>query len=165
MSSPILLLAAAQAGLLLWAAVHLSNAALRPGKVRPILWGLVMLGLSLAIAYFTAGQDQHRAVCSLPDCLILALTVAGIRVFAVNKESDQLALDYEESRRRAAEAAEAARNARKVEELKAAAALLETRIAAAEKQATEPVAAPRHLTSSLLRGGAPSPRRPTAPRK
>ena len=164
MTSLILLLAAAQAGLLLWAAVHLSNAIMRPKKLGPLLWGLAALAGPLAIAAYASAHDRHRAVCSIADCLVLALSVAGIRVFAVTKEEEKLALDYAESRRRAAEAAAAARQARKVEELKAAAAVLESRMALAEKKAADP-SAPRHLTPSLLRGGAPSPRLPTPPRK
>ncbi|MCX6952101.1 MAG: hypothetical protein NTV51_08030 [Verrucomicrobia bacterium] len=164
MTSLTLPLAAVQAGLLLWAAVHLSNAVMRPKKLGPLLWALVTLAGPLAIAHYAIAYDRHRVVCGLADCLILSLSVAGIRVFAVSKEEEKLAAEHAESRRRAAEAAEAARQARKAEELKAAAAALESRMAQAEKKAADP-AAPRHLTPSLLRGGAPSPRLPPAPRK
>jgi hypothetical protein len=164
MTPLLLLLAAAQAGLLLWAAVHLSNVAMRPRKFGSLFWGAVTLGLPLAIAMYGSKLDPVRSLCGPVDCLILALGVAGVRVYAVTKQDERLALEYEERLRLAAEAAEAARQARRTEQVKAAAAALEARTALAEKKAVA-AEAPRHLTTSILRGGAPSPRLPTSPRK
>lgn len=165
MTPLVLLLAAAQAGLLLWGAIHLSNVAMRPKKLGPFFWALVTLALPFGIAKYSADHDRDRALCSAGDCLILAFGVAGVRVFAVNKEEEALALEHEEKMRRAAEAAEAARNARKAEQLQAAAAALGARAAEEEKKKPDPNRPARHLTPSLLRGGAPSPRLPTSPRK
>ncbi len=159
-------LAVVQAALLLWGAVCLSNIALRPKKFLAVFGALLALGGSLAIAKYGAAEDTHRVLCSLADCIMLSISVAGVRVYFVNKEEDQIALEYAEARRRAAAAAAAAREAQKAEQLKAAAALLEARAAEAEKRAVvDPTRPPRHLTPSLLRGGAPSPRLPTSPRK
>ena len=165
MTPLILLLAVGQAGLLLWTAVHLSNLVMRPNKAGMFFWALVTLAGPVAIAKYAADQDRRSILCSAGDCLALVLSVACVRVIAVNKEEEQMASEYEENRRRRAAAAEAARKAQQDEEVRAAAAAFEVRFAAEEKKATEPVQAPRHLTPSLLRGGAPSPRLPTAPRK
>jgi hypothetical protein len=165
MTPLVLLLAAVQAGLLLWAVVQLSNIALRPKKGLPIFWSLLALAGSLAIARYGSTHDRYRAVCGVADCLVLALSVAGIRLVVVNKEQNRLASEYEESNRRAAEAVAAARRARKDEQLRAATALLETRATEAEKPGVESTQPPRHLTPSLLRGGTPSPRLPASPRK
>lgn len=165
MTPLLLLMVVGQAGLLLWGAIHLSNVAMRPKKIRALLWSLVMVGGALAIAKYTATQDPQRVLCSLGDCLVLAFSVAGIRVVAVNKEEDRLALAYAEARHRAAAAAEAARQAAKAEQVRAAAALLEARAAQVESKAVDPTQPPRHLTPSILRGGTPSPRLPTSPRK
>lgn len=162
----VIALAVIQAGLLLGGAVALSNFALRPQKFRALLWTVATLAGALAISKYAAAQDEHRALCSLGDCLVLALSVAGARVYFVNKEEDQLALEHEELLSRRAAAAEAARQARKAEQLKAAAAVLEARAAEAEQRAVvDPSRPARHLTPSMLRGGAPSPRLPTSPRK
>lgn len=165
MTPLILLLAAAQAGLLLWAAVHLSNVAMRPRKISPFLWSLALLALPLWIANDSAQHDRHRALCSVGDCVIIALSVAGVRILAVNKEEARIAVDHAEAVSRAAEAVEAARRARKAEQLRAAAAALEARAGVAQQAAVDPNAPPRHLTPSILRGGAPSPRLPASPRK
>ena len=161
----MLLLAAAQAGLLLWGAVHLSNIPLRPKKFGPLCWAALTLALALGIAKYSATHDRNRALCSAADCIIIALSVAGVRVLAVNKEEEQLALDHAEAMRLAAEAAEALRKTEALEAAAAAAATLEVRLAAEDKQNADPNRPPRHLTPSLLRGGAPSPRLPTSPRK
>lgn len=159
MTAYVLPLAALQAGLLLWAAVHLSNIALRPRKVGPSLWALVLLGGALAISHYALAQDRHRVVCTIADCVILAVSVAGIRIFAVNKEEEKLASDHVESRRRAAEAAEA----EKLAQLRSTAAALEARIAAGKTPAE--AGASRRRTASLIRGGAATPRTPDAPGK
>ena len=164
MTPLILLLAAGQAGLLLWSAVLLSNTFMRPRRTGPFFWALGALALPLALAKYTANQDQHRVLCSTGDCLILVLSVACVRVIAMSKEEDRLALELEEDLRRAA-AAQTARLAREAEELKASEVALAARIANAEKKAAVPMQPPRHLTPSLLRDGAPSPRLPTSPRK
>lgn len=165
MTPLILLLAAAQAGLLLWAAIHLSNVALRPKKTAPLFWALATMALPLAVAKYSAENDRHRALCSAADCIILALCVAGVRVFAVTREEQQLALDHEASLRRAADAAEAARQAWKAAQIKAAADALAARAASEQRRPIDPTQPPRHLTPSILRGGTPSPRLPTSPRK
>lgn len=165
MTPLILLLAAVQAGLLLWSSIHLSNAALRPKKAGPFFWALATLVLPFAIAKYSADHDRHRAVCSAADCLVLTLCVAGVRVFAVSREEERLALDHEDALRRAADAAEAARQAWKTEQIKAAAEALAARAATAQRIPVDPTQPPRHLTPSILRGGAPSPRLPTSPKK
>ena len=78
MTPLILLLAAVQAGLLLWAAVHLSNVALRPKKIAPFFWALATMAVPLAVAKYSAESDRHRALCGAADCAILALCVAGV---------------------------------------------------------------------------------------
>ncbi len=165
MTSLILLLAAGQAGLLLWGSIHLSNVALRPKKAAAFFWALATLVLPFAIAKYSADHDRHRAVCSAADCIVLALCVAGVRVFAVSREEERLALEHEDSRRRAAEAAEAARQAWKAEQIKTAADALAARAATAQRNPIDPSQPPRHLIPSILRGGAPSPRLPTSPKK
>jgi len=165
MTPLILLLAAVQAGLLLWGSIHLSNVALRPKKTAPFFWALATLALPFAIAKYSADHDRHRAVCSAADCVVLALCVAGVRVFAVSREEERLALEHEDTLRRAAEAAEAARQAWRAEQIKAAADTLAARAATAQRPPVDPTQPPRHLTPSILRGGAPSPRLPTSPKK
>jgi choline-glycine betaine transporter len=165
MTPLILLLAAVQAGLLLWGSIHLSNAALRPKKSGPIFWALATLALPLAIAKYSADHDRNRALCSAADCIILALCVAGVRVVAVSREEERLALEHEDALRRSAEAAEAARQAWKAEQIKAAAEALAARTVSEQRKPVDPTQPPRHLTPSILRGGAPSPRLPTSPRK
>jgi hypothetical protein len=164
MTSLTVALAVLQAGLLLWGAIHLSNLTLRPRKLRAAFWGGLTLAGALAVARYGAVQDTHRTLCSLGDCLVLAVSVAGARIYFVNKEEDRLAFEYAEAAQQAAAAAEAARQARKAEQLKAAAAILEARAAEAEKRGAESTSPPRHLTPSILRGGAPSPRKPSSPR-
>lgn len=164
MSPLTVALAVLQASLLLWGAVHLSNLSLRPRKLRAVFWGAVTLAGALAIASYGAAQDTHRTLCSLADCVVLALSVAGARIYFVNKEEDRLAQEYAEARQQAAAAAEAARQARRAEQVQAAAALLEARAAEAEKRSADAARPARHLTPSILRGGSPSPRMPTAPR-
>ncbi len=165
MTPLILLLAAVQAGLLLWSSIHLSNAALRPKKIAPFFWALATLALPFAIAKYSADRDRHRAVCSAADCVVLALCVAGVRVFAVSREEERLALEHEDSRRRAADAAEAARQVWRAEQIKAAADALAARAVAVQRAPVDPTQPPRHLTPSMLRGGAPSPRLPTPSKK
>lgn len=165
MTPLILLLAAVQAGLLLLAAVHLSNVALRPKKIAPFFWTLATMAVPLAVAKYSAESDRHRALCSSADCVILILCVAGVRVFAVTREEERIAVDHEEMLRRTAEAAEAARQAWKAEQIKAAADALAARVANEQRKAVDPSQPPRHLTPSILRGGAPSPRLPKSPRK
>ena len=162
MTPLVLLLAAAQAGLLLWGAIHLSNVALRPKKLGPLFWAVVTLALPFGLARSGADPDRQRAVCGAGDGLLLALSVAGVRVFAVNREEGLLTLEYQQSRRRAAEAAAATLQAA---QLQAAAGALAARATEEEKlKPTDPNRPARHLTPSLLRGGAPSPRLPSAPR-
>jgi hypothetical protein len=163
MTPLVLLLAAAQAGLLLWGAIHLSNATLWPKARGPLFWALVTLALPLGIARSGADQDRQRALCGAGDCLILALSVAGVRVWAVKREDGLLSLEHEENLRRAAAAAEAAAQAQQAAQLQAAAAALEARATAEGKlKPADPHRPARHLTPSLLRGGAPSPRLPPA---
>ena len=160
MTPLVLLLAAAQAGLLLWGAIHLSNVALRPKALGPLCWALVTLALPLGIARAGADQDRYRALCGAGDGLILALSVAGVRVWAVKREEGLLSLEHQESLLRAAEAAAQAQQAA---QLQAAAAALEARATAEGKpKPADPNRPARHLTPSLLRGGAPSPRLPPA---
>jgi len=165
MTPLVLLLLVVQAGLLFWAAFHLSDIYLHPKKAGPLLWALATLAGSLAIAKSTAEEDRHRALCSPGDCLVLALSVACVRVLAVSKEQEQLALEYAENRRRAAASAAAAREAREAEQVRTAAAALETHLAAAPAKPARPALPPRHLTPSKLGGGAPSPRFRPSPRK
>jgi hypothetical protein len=160
-----LLYAAAQAGMLLWGAVNVSNVLLRPNRTTAVLWTLAALAGALGVAHYAPEDDIRRVICTPADCLILVLSVAAVRLFAVGQEERRIAEDYEENQRRRAEAAQAARRAQEEEMARAAAADLDARFAAAEKLATAPIVPPRHLTPSLLRGGAPSPRLPAAPRK
>lgn len=163
MTPLVLLLAAAQAGLLLWGAIHLSNVALRPKKLGPLFWAVVTLALPFGLARSGADPGRQRALCGAGDCLLLALSVAGVRVFAVNREEGLLTLEYQESRRRAAEAAAAALQAQQAAQLQAAAVALAARATEEEKlKPIDPNRPARHLTPSLLRGGAPSPRLPSA---
>lgn len=157
-------LAVLQAGLLLVGAIHLSNLSLRPRKVRAVLWSALTLAGALAIARNGTAQDSHRTLCSLADCVVLALSIAGARIYFVNKEEDRLAFEYAEAAQLAAVAAETARQARRTEQLKAAAALMEARAAEAEKRDADAARPARHLTPSILRGGSPSPRMPAKPR-
>jgi hypothetical protein len=165
MTALILLLAAAQAGLLLWAAVHLSNIVMRPEKTVPFFWALATLAVPLVITKYTADQDRHRALCSTGDCLLLAMSVAVVRVLTVSREEEQLALEHGENLRRAADAAMVERQIHRAEQVKVAAAALETHIASAEKKTADPTLPLRHLTPSPLSVVAPAPRLPTIPRK
>jgi hypothetical protein len=127
MTPLVIALAVAQAAFLLWAAVQLSAACLLPPRGPPALIGFAALGVAIAMARASAGFDPHRILCTLGDCIVLTLCVAGVRIVLLNKEADAL---LEERRLAAQAAAEAAANARREEaraEVRAAAAALENR--------------------------------------
>ena len=165
MTPLVLLLAAAPAGLLLWGAIHLSNVALRPEKPGPLVWALVTLALPLGIAHSGADQDRPRALCGAGDCLILALSATGVRGFADPREAGLLSLEPQETLRRAAGATEAAHQPQRAVQRPAAAAALDARTTGeGNLKPADPIRPARHLTPSLLRGGAPSPRLSPPPR-
>jgi prepilin-type N-terminal cleavage/methylation domain-containing protein len=120
----LLVLAAGQAALLLWAAVHLSNVVLRGNKARAFLLAVATLLGPLAIAHLAAKRDLHRILPGIGDCLVLVATVACVRVIAVNKEQERIAREHSWAARAAAEAAEAARKAEAEAQIRNAAASL-----------------------------------------
>jgi hypothetical protein len=153
-----------QAALLLWAAILLSNTFLRQQKMSALIWCVVMVAACVALARFGAQFDLHRMLPGLTDCLLLVVSVAGIRFVAVSKEAEQLLQEHALATRLAAEAAEAELRAEEDARIRAAAAALEVRRARAAEKASLPQQPPRHLTPSILRSGAPSPRLSNPPR-
>lgn len=165
MSSLLLSLVLAQAALLFWASIHLSNAFMLPDKRSWLIRCVATLIVPLAIALYGSKVDPHRILCGLGDGLGLVMGVACVRFWAVSREEEQLAQEREfEKRRRAAEA-EIARRAEEADRLRAVTAVLEAKQAAEAKRETTPPMPPRHLAPSLLRGGTRSPRFPSGPKK
>ena len=153
-----------QAALLLWSAILLSNVFLRQQKLGAVIWSAVMVTACVALARFGAQFDLHRVLPGLTDCLLLVVSVAGIRFVAVSKEAEQVLQEHALAMRLAAEAAEAELRAEAEARIRAAAAALEARRAREAQKASQPAQPPRHLTPSILRSGAPSPRLSNPPR-
>ena len=165
MTPQVLLLAFAQAGLLLGSSVCLGNAALKRRPGFSFFWAATTLALALALVKYTAQLDPLRVLCSAPDCLILVLSVACVRVLVVSKEEERLLAEHTHNVRAAAAAAEAAQREMEEERVRAAAAALEAHKARLAERQTQPPMPSRHLATPILRGGARSPRFPTPPKK
>ena len=68
--------ALAQAAALLCSSIQLSNIFLRAKRFLPLALGLGALAGALALGRYGANDDPYRALCSMGDCLVLALSVA-----------------------------------------------------------------------------------------
>jgi hypothetical protein len=165
MTTLLLSLIVAQAALLFWASIHLSNVFMLHDKKAQVIRCVVTLIIPLAIAVYGARIDPHRILCGMGDGLGLIVGVSYVRFWAVSKEEEQRAQEREFKARRAAAKAEAEREAEEAERLRVAAAALEAKQAIEIQRATNPPMPPRHLAPSLLRGGTRSPRFPSGPRK
>lgn len=163
MTPQVLLLATAQAGLLLWSAVCLGNVALKRRPGFALFWGLTSGVLALALVKYSAALDPLRVLCSAPDCLVLVLSVACVRLLVVSKEEERLLAEHTEATRAAATAIAAAHREMEEERVRAAAAALEAHNARLTERQNQPLMPSRHLATPMLRGGARSPRFPTPP--
>jgi hypothetical protein len=164
MTPTVLLLAFAQAGLLLWSAVNLSNTAMKRRPALAFFLGALTLALAIASVKYSGGLDPLRALCSPADCVVLVFCVACVRVLVVSKEEEHLMHEHAASVRFAAERAEAARREMEAERVRAAAAALEAHKARLAERQTQPPMPARHLATPILRGGARSPRFPGSPK-
>ena len=165
MTTVLLSLVVAQAALLFWSALHLSNVFMHPNKGAQLLRCVATLALPLAIAWSAPKFDPHRILCGLGDGFGLVVGVACIRFWAVTKEEEKLAQEREFDARQAALAAAAARKAEEEERVRSAAAALEAQQTAAASRDSAAPLPPRHLAPSLLRSSARSPRFPSGTRK
>ena len=102
MTPLVILLALTQAGLLLWSAVGLANVVLKRRPGFALFSGVTTLALALALVKYAANVDPLRVLCSVPDCLILTLSVACVRVLVVSKEEERLLADHTQALRAAA---------------------------------------------------------------
>ena len=165
MTPLVLLLAFAQAGLLLAAATLLANLGLRRHPSTSFFWGSALLAGAVTLTRVTLTLDPLRVLCSPADCLVLTLSVALVRMLVVSRESERVIEAHQLELRFAAEAAEAERRAFEEERIRAAEAAVEASRARVAQRQAQSQPDQRHLTPSMLRGGARSPRFPTAPRK
>lgn len=165
MTPLVILLALTQAGLLLWSAVGLANVVLKRRPGFALFSGVTTLALALALVKYAANVDPLHVLCSVPDSLILVLSVACVRVLVVSKEEERLLADHTQALRAAAEAAEAAHREMEEDRVRAAAAALEAHKARLSERQTQPPMPSRHLATPILRGGARSPRFPTSPKQ
>ncbi len=127
MTAFVLILAVFQAAALFWTALQLSNVFARAQRLAPLLFAFGALALALTAGRLGATDDVHRILCGPGDCLVIVLSVAGIRLVLVNKENDRLAREAHLEALAAAEAAAAARKAEAEAYVRAAAASLEAR--------------------------------------
>ncbi len=118
-----------QAALLLWSSVNLSNVFLLPNRGAHAVRFALTFGVTVVLAWYGRTLDAGRLLCGMVDCVALAVGVGGVRLWLVNKEGEQFALERELAQRAAAEAAVAARQAYEEEKVRAAAAALAARSA------------------------------------
>jgi hypothetical protein len=157
MTTLLLALIVAQAAFLLWASVNLSNVFLQPNKGAQFLRFVVTFGLPVALSWYGRELDPHRHLCGWIDCLALAVGVALVRLWAVNRVTEEYVLERQLAEQAAADALEAARREYEEERIRAATLALEAKQAQAAAAAAQPA---RHLTTPVLRGGVRSARFP-----
>lgn len=130
----LLALVVVQAGFLLWSSVSLSNLVLQTNKGLQLLRFVVAFGLPLAIAWFGRELDPLRTLCSWIDCVALTVGVALVRLWAVQRETDQLLEERRLARQAALDELVAARREYEEGAIRAAAADLEAQQARAARR-------------------------------
>ncbi len=165
MTTLLLALIVIQAASLLWSSVDLGDIFLQERKGAHLVRFLGIFALPVAISWFGRGDlDPNRLLCGWVDCIALAVSVAFVRLWTINHETEQFVRERELAAKAAAAAIEAESKAYEDERIRAATAMLEAHKAREEQEKPAAPLEQRHLATPKLRGGTRSARHSSTPK-